>query len=72
MHLVGICTLRPSMELLSVAVTKEQLLDVNNLQTGLVINKADSSEGKSKHTTTLAAKTSSETVSEEFGLLTAK
>lgn len=37
------------MELLSVAVTKEGLLDVNNLQTGLVINKADSSEGKSKY-----------------------
>lgn len=34
MYLVGIQALRPSMELLSVTVTKEQLLDVNNLQTG--------------------------------------
>jgi len=49
MHLVGIHAVRPSMELLSVAVTKEQLLNVNNLQAGLAINKADCSEGKSKH-----------------------
>lgn len=48
MHLVDAHTLRPSVELLSAAVTKEQQsLDVNNSQT-LVISKADGSEGKSK------------------------
>lgn len=30
----GIQALRPSMELLSVTVTKEKLFDINNLQTG--------------------------------------
>lgn len=65
MHLVDAHTLRPSMELLSVAVTKEQQsLDVNSSRTGLVINKADGSEGKSKQL--FDCKTSSETVTADL------